>query len=127
MTRRRLLLLFTAIVAALGGLWWSRRGGLDEAASRLVSAIGPRDSAAAVGTEVLKHLPAGTAAEHLVLAIAQAIGAEPQGMAEMSEGTLRVQLQARVGAEHLSGDTISVQGWELAVTEARLYALAALI
>jgi hypothetical protein len=36
-------------------------------------------------------------------------------------------VQARVGAEHLSGDTISVQGWELAVTEARLYALAALI
>jgi hypothetical protein len=126
MTRRRLLLIFAAILAAVGGLWWSRRGGLDAAASRLVATIGPRDSAAAVGAEVLKNLPAGTAAEHLVLAITQAIGAKPRGLAEMSEGNLRVQLQARIGAEHLSGDTVSVQGWEFAITEARLYALAAL-
>ena len=127
MTRRRWLLLFAAILAALGGLWWSRRGGLDAAASLLVEIFGARDSAAAVGTEVLKSLPAGTAAEHLVLAIAQAIDAEPRGLAEMSEANLRVQLQARIGAEHLSGDTVSVQGWELAVTEARLCALAALL
>lgn len=126
MTRRRLLLIFAAILAAAGGLWWGRRGGLDEAVSRLVATIGPRDSAAAIGVEMLKTLPAGTAAEHLVLAIAQAVGAEPQALAEMPTTDLRARLQERIRAEHLPGDTVSVLGWELAVTEARLYALASL-
>jgi len=126
MTRRRLLLIFAAILAAAGGLWWGRCHGLDEAASRLVAAIGPRDSAAAIGVEVLKNLPAGTAAEHLVLAIAQAIEAEPQALAQMATTDLRARLRARIVVEHLSGDTLAVQGWELAVTEARLYALTSL-
>lgn len=62
-----------------------------------------------------------------MLAIAQAIESEPQALAEMSASGLRARLQARIGVEHLSGDTLSVQGWELAITEARLYTLAALI
>jgi len=38
---------------------------------------------------------------------------------------LRSRLRKRVAEEHRSGETLSVDGWELAVTEARLYALAA--
>jgi hypothetical protein len=126
MTRRRLLLLFGAIIAAFGGWWWSRRGGLDTAAARLVATIGPRDSAAIVGAAALRSLPAGSTAEHLVLAVAQALGLDPAALPAMAVAELGGALRARVRAEHLAGDTLSVAGWELSLTEARIYALAAL-
>ncbi len=125
MTRRRLLLLFGAVIAAFGGLWWSHRGGLDAAAARLVGTIGPRDSAAAVGDAARESLPAGSTAEHLVLAIAQALEFDPATLPGMPLAALRDALRARVRAEHLAGDTVSVAGWELSLTEARIYALAA--
>lgn len=127
MTRRRLLLMFAAIAAAFGGFWWSRRGGLGDAAARLAEAAGPRDSAAVVGTAALKSLPAGSEAEHLVLAIAQALDLDPAALPDMPITELRGALQARVRSEHLAGDTLPVEGWELSLTEARLYALAALV
>lgn len=124
MTRRRLLVLFIAILAASGGVWWSRRGRLDAAAARLVDTVTPRTSAAQVGAEALASLPTGSAAEHLVVAIAQALGLAPEALTERPADELRQKLQARLREEHLSGDTLSVQGWELSRSEARLYALA---
>lgn len=123
MTRRPVLLALVALAASLSGIWWIRRGDVRDVARRLAAAA-PRDGAAAVGRSALQALPAGTRAEHLVLAIAQALDADPAVIAEMSEHELRARLRDRVAAEHRSGETLSVDGWELALTEARLYALA---
>ena len=62
-----------------------------------------------------------------MLAIAQALDVDPDAIAEMPEDELRSRLRKRVAEEHRSGETLSVAGWELALTEARLYALAAAI
>lgn len=126
MTRRRLLLAFTAIFLTVGSLWWSRRGGLDDAAARLVDALAPDAGAARLGAAALEHLPAGSGARHLVVAIAEALGQAPEALAGLPVAELRQRLQARIQEEHLAGDTLSVQGWELSFSEARLYALASL-
>lgn len=125
MTRRRLLLILAAVAAALGGVWWRRRKGLEGAAAKLVATVAPRDSAVAVGKAALPVLAAGTSVEHLVLDIARALEIEPAALEEMANDDLRARLYERVRAEHRVGDTLSIQGWELAVTEARLYTLAA--
>jgi hypothetical protein len=126
MTRRRLLLLLGAVLGVLGSVWWNRRGDVDRAAARLTQAVGARASAGAVGQAVLPMLPTGTSAGRLILDIAHAMGSEPPGLADMAEIDLRERLQALIRAEHRAGNTVSVQGWELSSTEARLYALVAL-
>ena len=126
MTRRRLLLAFTAIFLAAGSLWWSRRCGLDDAAARLVDALAPDAGSAQLGAAALEHLPAGSGARHLVVAIAQALDQAPEALAGLPVAELRQRLQARIREEHLAGDTLSVEGWELSFSEARLYALASL-
>lgn len=124
MTRRRVLLAAAALAAPLSGIWWLGRDDVRDVARRL-SAAAQCDGAAAVGQSVLRALPAGTGADHLVLAIAQALDIDPDAIAEMPADALRSRLRKRVAEEHRSGETLSVDGWELAVTEARLYALAA--
>jgi hypothetical protein len=69
----------------------------------------------------------GSGAEHLVLTIAQALGLDPAALADMQVVQLRDAVRARMKAEHLAGDTMSVEGWELSAIEARLYALAHLV
>lgn len=127
MTRRRLLLVLSALLAVLGGTWWtSGRRHLGPAAARLSSAVGPADSARAVGRAVLPALPAGTDAAHLVLDIARALNSAPADLAMLPERDLRARILETIRSEHLAGRTVSVQGWEISATEARLYALAAL-
>jgi hypothetical protein len=126
MTRRRLLLLMTAIAALLGGTWWSRRGGFEEAAARLVATVDTRGSACAVGNAVLPVLETGTGARALAGDIAGALQVDLSALVELTDADLQRRLEARIAAEHLSGDTLPVEGWELSLTEARLYALVAL-
>jgi hypothetical protein len=123
MTRRRLLLIFTALIAALGGLWWSRRDRLDAAAANLVATVGSPEGAAAVGKAALPAFPAGTEAEHLILDIARALATDPAAISALATDDLRKRIETQVRAEHMAGDTVPVDGWELSATEARLYAL----
>lgn len=94
-------------------------------AGALVDALDHRDSALAIGREVLAQQPELTA-DALVAELARAVALTPERLAGMDRGLLRSRLDAARSAEFGRADTVRVQGWVLAASEARLCALVAL-
>jgi hypothetical protein len=94
-----------------------------ELSARLLGLFPDRARVAAIGAACLDALPANErSVAQLIDAIAAAAGCD----AAMSEAALRAQLADRVRQDFATGAVISVDGWLLSATEARLYALAML-
>lgn len=107
--------------AALGlRLYWTV-GHPPVGAERLVRLLPHADSAARTGRRYLEDTPREADATRLVALI----GATPAGAD--SDAALREYLEARIRQDFIDGATVAVDGWLLAVTEARLCALVSLL
>jgi hypothetical protein len=101
-------------------LYWTA-GHTPAGAERLVRLLPHADSAARLGRRYLEDTPQEAQVRRLVALIA----ATPTD-AE-SDAALRERLQARIRQDFIDGATVTVDGWRLAVTEARLCALVSLL
>jgi hypothetical protein len=131
MNRRRFLRRAVWTIGATG-LWPAAALGrsIDPAAARqarLIAGVFTRPvSAARIGRAYLRARPDDASLERLMQALA---GGWPGGAAQVERlGTaqLRRRLQRRIRADFAAGRTVTVQGWVLAESEARLFGLAAL-
>jgi hypothetical protein len=95
-------------------------------AQALVDALDHPASARTVGLEVLSAEP-GLSRDALVAELARAAGLAADRLPTIDRPLLRFRLDAARAGEFRRGDTVRVQGWVLAATEARLCALAALL
>jgi hypothetical protein len=132
LTRRRFIALAVAFTAPLlpgavpsvAGLVDPRRA----AGARLLTPIQHRDSAARIGRAYLRTEPGDRDADRLMDAIVAAIGAEADGRDPLASDDIALAqlLTRRMVTEFARRDVAVVEGWILARTEARLYALVAL-
>lgn len=125
---RRLILRLaasTAIVAATPAAWAGpARAGAScgaDLASRLASLIPHADSAARIGGRYLASAPAEADAGLLVSSI---LGGEEHEA--VGDAVLRRVISDSRQRDFVDGNTVSVDGWILSRTEARLCALVAL-
>lgn len=135
MIRRRLLAVIAGAIGLAAALALSPliRGLLrdrkDEETAFVVrhvlAAIDRSEGAIALGRLVLDTMPPDTTPGALVFETAGRLETNLWALTQMPVEALRARLDAQVRAEHIAGETLSIQGWELSVTEARLYALAA--
>lgn len=95
-------------------------------AQALVEALDRPESARQVGLRVLAALP-DPSRDALVAELAAAAGLAVEAVPAIDRSLLRSRLDAARAADFRRGDTVRVQGWVLASTEARLCALAALL
>lgn len=95
-------------------------------ARALFEALDRPASARAVGRRMLAAEP-GLSRDGLVAELARAVGLAADRLPSIDRPLLRSRLDAARAAEFRRGDTVRVQGWVLAATEARLCALAALL
>lgn len=95
-------------------------------AQALVEALDRPASARLVGLRVLAALP-DPSRDALVAELAAAAGLAVEAVPAIDRSLLRSRLDAARAADFRRGDTVRVQGWVLASTEARLCALAALL
>jgi hypothetical protein len=97
------------------------------AEQRLAGLFAHRESARAVGRA---YLSAGARAASVPALVASIAAELPRGRATLrqaSDDELRGLLSARIRADFETDRTVDVHGWLLSSTEARLYALAALV
>lgn len=117
-TRRALL---GAAIAVLAGatfrIWTGHRAAEGERADALIATLRDPDAARRVGKQVLAQYPEWDDAGPLWRALRAEAGATDN---------LAEQLTQRVREDFDAGRVVAVDGWILARTEARLYALAAL-
>ena len=142
----------SVLATVLGGglaAWWAlgpgralgrglaaggRTPGVADLAERLVGALGRPDSAAAVGRAYLARFPEEAVPARLVAGIAAAWEDEEGGGADgggfdparADRAALRRRRRNQLRRDFARGRVVSVDGWVLAATEARLFALAAL-
>ncbi len=125
-----------ALAAGWLGLWpdavwaqavaepWQRQ------ARRLSGILCHRASAERVGRAYLRAHPAEARIEVLVAGLTAGWGEDPawlgQAGSQADSHELRARLQAQVRADFAARRTVSVRGWVLALSEARLFGLAAL-
>jgi hypothetical protein len=89
----------------------------------LLAVLGNRHRAAAIGRACLRALPA---AERSADAIAGALCTEVALDRALPAAIIRRRVNERVRRDFAAGAVVAVDGWFLSLTEARLYALAAL-
>lgn len=125
---RRLILRLaasTAIVAAAPAVWArparAAAGCGADLASRLAALIPHADSAARIGERYLASAPAEADPSLLVSSILGQHGHEAT-----ADAVLRRVVGERRQRDFIDGNTVSVDGWVLSRTEARLCALVAL-
>lgn len=128
-TRRRLLLAAgAALPAALVPLrpWRAlvEMAPPPSARARLAGVLGNRDSARAVGREYLRIAPAAPA--ELTAAISAQLDGGGTPLERADDGELRGALARCVREDFDGGTVVTIGGWVLARTEARLCALTAL-
>jgi hypothetical protein len=97
-------------------------------ARRLSGVLCHRASAERVGRAYLRAHPTEARIEVLVAGLTAGWGEDPAwlGQAGSQADELRARLQAQVRADFAARRTVSVRGWVLALSEARLFGLAAL-
>jgi hypothetical protein len=124
---RRHLVLGTAALAGSALLWrfegrWPRYA--DPIAARLAGLLTHADSARAIGREYLLATPTeATTTRLMTLVVAAAL---PRGIRGVTDTQLRAYLLARIRDDFAQERVVTVAGWVLSRTEARLYALTAL-
>jgi hypothetical protein len=128
LTRRTVLAGLAAVIvgAAIGvRLYWSRDSATREAV-RLAGVLKHPDSAARLGRLYLDDAPLEADAKRLVTRLGVS-GPTMPPISAATEEALRASLDARIRNDFINGDTVSVGGWLLSITEARLCALVSLL
>ena len=95
-------------------------------AERLAGLLTHRDSARVVGRAYLERVP-GESVSRLVDRIAAGLPGGRRTVRDASEADLRLLLAASIRSDFEQDRIVEVDGWVLSPTEARLYALAALV
>ncbi len=93
---------------------------------RLAGIIGCPDSAVVVGRAFLDMAPGEADPKLLADLICQGRTRSKEAALALDEGGTRRLVQTWIREDFAQGRTVSVQGWILSLTEARLYALTAL-
>jgi hypothetical protein len=129
--RRQVLGSAAAIVAAawFGRLMrsWSPRSAPGEPESaRLVRLLTQTDSARVIGREYLRLAPEERDPTVLASLVAGRLADDPHVMSIATDTQLRLLLLNSTCRDFAEGLTITLDGWMLSRTEARLYGLAAL-
>jgi hypothetical protein len=122
--RRQLLGLSSGALlsAAFGGAWHAQAA--SPAADNLPALFRDRAAAARLGARYLATHRDEAARDILVARIAAAIQtAEPERDPATAPGELRQAVRAAITADFAAARMVDVEGWLLAQTEARLYAL----
>jgi hypothetical protein len=120
-TRRRFLALALAAVAGAFGLRRVTSSADDSPTRRLADALGDRDAARAVGERYLAERPGEADEARLVRLLA------PLGDASaLSADELARRVRDAVHEDFVRGRVVTVDGWYLSRTEARLCALSTL-
>jgi hypothetical protein len=96
-------------------------------AERLAGLIAHRDSARAVGRAYLDGVPEESSVSRLVDRIAADLPEGRRTVRDASEADLRQLLAASIRSDFEQDRIVEVDGWVLSPTEARLYALTALV
>jgi hypothetical protein len=125
--RRAFIAAALALVSGLGAP--SRpaaAAGGGPAPAALVTGFADPGAAARVGRVYLREHPSEAGIARLSERLAAALGANGRALAAASPETLIPALAALVRTEYASAPLVRVDGWLLAPSEARLYALAAL-
>ena len=125
--RRRRLLTAAACLPAIALFSHLRPAGSAGACQTALSALDDPGRAAGLGRACLAALPVRpTSADQLARTI---LGddATNRGMPDLDPAATRVSLRARIRREFAQGAVIGADGWILSLTEARLYALAAMV
>jgi hypothetical protein len=124
---------FLALVAASGATLLARgrlpgsalsRSRHDALVERLASLFEHRESARIIGLEYARTYPHEADAAHLVEAIVATAGGE---LLRASDQRLRAMVDRAVRDDFGAERTVKLRGWVLSATEARLYALVALV
>ena len=121
-----------ALAAGWLGLWpdaaWARAAAdpRQRQARRLSGILRHRASAERIGRAYLQAHPAEARIEGLVAGLTAGWGEDPPWLGQAGCRELRARLQAQVRADFAARRTVSVRGWVLALSEARLFGLAAL-
>ena len=97
----------------------------SDLARTLVATLRRPDSAAAVGRVYLARHPAEAAPARLVAGIVDGWERDGFDAARAGSAALRRRLGEQVRRDFARGRVVSVDGWMLAASEARLFALAA--
>jgi hypothetical protein len=128
-SRRRFLALVAAAAAAvtLSGSSAAVASRHERLAARLAGIFDHPASAGVVGREYLRAYPAEAGAEQLVAAIAAAIPGGIAALISAPRQDLRGLLDRATREDFTNDRIVTLQGWVLSATEARLYALAALV
>lgn len=131
-TRRRVIL------ALLLGLVAGRAPGLADTVDHptvapvelppwLARLRGERDATARLGEAYLRAYPAERSLAVLLAAIEEAIGAQRRSNGAAGDALAALeQLQRAVRDDYVRGEVVSVDGWLVSRTEARVYAVIAL-
>jgi len=129
LTRRTFLAgLAAGIVGAALGLrqYWSGDSTTREA-MRLAGVLRHPDSAALLGRLYLDRNPQEANAARLVTLIGATRGPALPAVTEAPDESLRSGLEERIRNDFINSDTVTVDGWLLSITEARLCALVSLL
>lgn len=123
LTRRR----FVALVAMAVGLLMTGTGVLrrDRRAElgRWLGLLRSPESAAVVGDAYLARFPEHSSRAALVAELERCVGRAGRGVAALSDAELRRRLREAVRSDYACGRTVSLQGWVVSRSEARLCAL----
>lgn len=131
LTRRELLGSGCAAAALLIGpaiLWQGRRGARRGADAGLADSLFRRtESARLLGRLYVARRPDEGDLEALMGRIAGSLGLHQDELAIVGRRELQARVRHRIRQDFASGAVVDLDGWRLAVTEARLCAVAALV
>jgi hypothetical protein len=120
---RRSLLGGLAAAGVLAGLEHRVLADTTDLTQALLSVVGDRRSAAALGESWINHKRGGVKPRALADHLAGTLRA--QGWSGGNDpAELRQRLTAAIRADYRNGETVAVAGWQLAKTQAELCALA---
>ncbi len=129
-SRRRLIQLMIGVAAGLAlspsrqtSGWRDRH---DELGARLAALFSQPRSAAVIGQAYLQQYAQEADALRLHHLIARDVAQQGAGLHYAGDAELRDLLQQRIWQDFADDRVVKLNGWILSVTEARLYALAAL-
>lgn len=120
---RRDLLARLAAACALAGAGDPASADVPDLTETLLSVVGDRRSAAALGEDWVDHQPIGIKAGDLAAHLSEVLHA--QGWSGSNDpAEIKQRFNAAVRADFRRGETATVAGWQLARSQAELCALA---
>ena len=99
----------------------------SSSAMRLAGLFARGQSAPRIGRVYLRQAPGERDATTLVRLVAGSLAVDVGALPRMDGGALRQRIERRIRQDFAESRTTSVEGWVLSVTEARLYAVTALV